>query len=164
VTGSEHSQTARGSSWTVRLHHGPSNIFCWIVRPYTGSRGDDSGDAIYDGTIQVYPWNIWLGCGPSDPLSQTVWVHVHRTRGYTIYMHSFHTHRSSTTLPHQQHIITMPCHLMCLGMNILRPPQIPRDIGQEGVALIGHLTHILNIPGRKADKIMSDNLKFSPQT
>jgi hypothetical protein len=31
-----------------------------------------------------------------------------------------------------------------------------------GVPLLEHLTHILNIPRRKADKIISDNLGFSP--
>jgi hypothetical protein len=31
-----------------------------------------------------------------------------------------------------------------------------------GVALIGHLTRILNITGRKDNKIMSGNLRFSP--
>jgi hypothetical protein len=30
------------------------------------------------------------------------------------------------------------------------------------VAIIGHLTHNLNIPRRKADNIMSGNLRFSP--
>jgi hypothetical protein len=30
------------------------------------------------------------------------------------------------------------------------------------VALIGHLTHISNIFGRKTDKMISDNLRFSP--
>jgi hypothetical protein len=32
----------------------------------------------------------------------------------------------------------------------------------KGVALIGHLTHILDIPGRKADKMMLGNPWFSP--
>jgi hypothetical protein len=44
----------------------------------------------------------------------------------------------------------MPCHLISIGMNILQPPESPRDIGQEGMALIGHLTRILNITGRKS--------------
>jgi hypothetical protein len=38
----------------------------------------------------------------------------------------------------------------------------PKRYRPEGVALIGHLTHILNIPGRKADNIMLGNLRFSP--
>jgi hypothetical protein len=46
----------------------------------------------------------------------------------------------------------------------LWPTEGSRDIGQEGVSLIGHLTHIFNIPGRKVNKIMSGNLRFSPQT
>jgi hypothetical protein len=53
-------------------------------------------------------------------------------------MHSFQTHNSSITISHQCHSIIMPCHLICIGPNILRPPEGLRDIGQEVVALIGN--------------------------
>jgi hypothetical protein len=56
----------------------------------------------------------------------------------------------------------MSCHLMYTGPNILRPPENPRDIEQEVVALIGHLTHISDIPVRKADIMISGNLRFPP--
>lgn len=95
----------------------------------------------------------------SGPLHQIVWVRVRRTRGYTT--RSFYTHPSSTTRPHQCHIIILSCHLICPGPNTLRPSESTRDIGQEGMAPIGHLTHISNILGRKDDNIMSDNLRFS---
>jgi hypothetical protein len=52
---------------------------------------------------------------------------------------------------------------MYTGLNILRPPENPRDIEQEVVALIGHLTYISDIPGRKVDKMMSSNLRFPPK-
>jgi hypothetical protein len=51
---------------------------------------------------------------------------------------------------------------MNTGLNSLRPPESLRDIEQEVVALIGHLAHISNIPGRKADRMMSGNLRFPP--
>jgi hypothetical protein len=56
----------------------------------------------------------------------------------------------------------MSCHLINIETNILQPPKSVRDIRQEMVALIGHLTCILNIPGRKVDKIMSYSLRFAP--
>jgi hypothetical protein len=56
----------------------------------------------------------------------------------------------------------MPGHLMNIRLNILRPPESLRDIEQEVVALIGHLAHISDIPRRKADKMMSGNLRFPP--
>jgi hypothetical protein len=50
---------------------------------------------------------------------------------------------------------------MYIGLNIFQPPENPKDIGQEVVALIGHITHISDIPWRKADKMMSGNIRFS---
>jgi hypothetical protein len=47
-------------------------------------------------------------------------------------------------------------------LNILRPPESLRDVEQEVVALIGHLTHISDIPKGKADKMMLGNLRFPP--
>jgi hypothetical protein len=38
----------------------------------------------------------------------------------------------------------------------------PERYRAGGVAIIGHLTHNLNNPRRKADNIMSGNPKFSP--
>jgi hypothetical protein len=54
----------------------------------------------------------------------------------------------------------MPYHLMDIGLNTIQPLESLRGIGQELVTLIGHLTHTSNIPGRKADKVMSGNLRF----
>jgi hypothetical protein len=51
---------------------------------------------------------------------------------------------------------------MDTGLNILRPPENLRNIEQEVVTLIGHLTHISDIPGRKADRMMSGNQRFPP--
>jgi hypothetical protein len=65
-------------------------------------------------------------------------------------------------VPHQQHIITMPYHLMDTGLNTVRPLESLRGIGQELVTLIGHLTHTSDVPRRKVDKVMSDNLRFLP--
>jgi hypothetical protein len=73
---------------------------------------------------------------------------------------SSHTHRSNTMEPHQQHIITMPYHLMDIGLHTVHPLESLRGIGQELVTLIGHLTHTSDIPGRKADRVMSGNLRF----
>jgi hypothetical protein len=73
-----------------------------------------------------------------------------------------HTHHSNTMVPHQQHIITMPDHLMDTRLNTVRPLESLRGIGQELVTLIGHLTHTSDIPGRKADRVMSGNLRFPP--
>jgi hypothetical protein len=56
----------------------------------------------------------------------------------------------------------MPYHLMDIGLNIVRPQESLRGIEQELVTLIGHLTHTSNTPGRKADKVMSGNLRFPP--
>jgi hypothetical protein len=56
----------------------------------------------------------------------------------------------------------MPCHLMNIELNILRPPESLRDVEQEVVALIGHLAHILDISGTKANRMMSGNLRFAP--
>jgi hypothetical protein len=42
-------------------------------------------------------------------------------------------------------------------LNILRLPGRQRDVEQEVVALIGHLAHISDIPGRKAR-----HLRFPP--
>jgi hypothetical protein len=53
---------------------------------------------------------------------------------------------------------------MYTRLNILRPPENPRDIEEEVVALIGYLTHISDILGRKVDRMMSGNLSFHPQT
>jgi hypothetical protein len=64
--------------------------------------------------------------------------------------HSSHIHRSNIMVPHQQHIIIMSYHLMDTGLNIIRPQESLRGIGQELVTLIGHLTHTSNTPGRKA--------------
>jgi hypothetical protein len=100
--------------------------------------------------------NVWC-LTPDRPGTCTQTQGLHNTC-------SFYTHRSSTTLSHQRHIITMSCHLICLGPNIFRPLERLRDIGQERVALIRHLTHILNIHGRKVNSILSGNLKFSPRT
>jgi hypothetical protein len=47
-------------------------------------------------------------------------------------------------------------------LNILWPPESLRDIKQEVVALIGHLAHISDTPGRKVDRMMSVNLIFPP--
>jgi hypothetical protein len=49
---------------------------------------------------------------------------------------------------------------MNTGLNILRPPKSLRDVEQEVVALIGHIAHISDIPERKADRMMSGNLRF----
>jgi hypothetical protein len=76
--------------------------------------------------------------------------------------HSFHIHRSNIMVPHQQHIIIMPYHLMNIGLNTTRLQESLRGIGQELVTLIGHITHTSNIPGRKADRVMSGNLRFLP--
>jgi hypothetical protein len=84
-----------------------------------------------------------------------------RTQNQELHNRS-HTHRSSNMVPHQQHTITMPCHLMDIGLNIVRPLESLRGIGQELVTLIGHLTHTSDIPGRKADRVMSGNLRFPP--
>jgi hypothetical protein len=65
-------------------------------------------------------------------------------------------------VPHQQHIIIMPDHLMDIGLNTIRPQESLRGIGQELVTLIEHLTHTSNTPGRKADRMMSGKLRFSP--
>jgi hypothetical protein len=119
------------------------------LAPYVGPSGY--------GTTQTMPYTIGqsgYALRPFDPVADYSGTHMqnqglHKT-------HSFYTHRRITTLPHQQHIITMSCHLICPGTNILLPPESPRDIGQKRVALIAHLTHILDIPGRKADKMMSD--------
>jgi hypothetical protein len=46
-------------------------------------------------------------------------------------IHSSHTHRSNTMVPHRRHIVTMPCHLRNIGPNILRPPETMRDIEQK---------------------------------
>jgi hypothetical protein len=75
-------------------------------------------------------------------------------------IHSSHTHHNNTIVPHRRHVITMSSHLMNIGLNILRPPENLRDIEQEVVALIGHLAHISDIPRRKADRMMSSNLRF----
>jgi hypothetical protein len=53
---------------------------------------------------------------------------------------------------------------MYTRLNILRPPENPRDIEEEVVALIGYLTPISDILGRKVDRMMSGNLSFHPQT
>jgi hypothetical protein len=76
--------------------------------------------------------------------------------------HSSHTHRSNIMVPHQQHIIIMPYHLMDIGLNTVRPQESLRGIGQELVTLIGHLTHTSNTPRRKADRVMLGNLRFPP--
>jgi hypothetical protein len=65
-------------------------------------------------------------------------------------------------VPHQQHIIIIPYQLMDTGLNIVRPLESLRGIGQELVTLIGHLTHTSDIPRRKADRVMSGNLRFPP--
>jgi hypothetical protein len=44
----------------------------------------------------------------------------------------------------------MSYHLMDTGLNIVRPQESLRGIGQELVTLIGHLTHTSNTPRRKA--------------
>jgi hypothetical protein len=64
--------------------------------------------------------------------------------------HSSHTHRSNIMVPHQQHIITMPYHLMDTWLNTVRPLEGLRGIGQELVTLIGQLTHTSDVPRRKA--------------
>jgi hypothetical protein len=56
----------------------------------------------------------------------------------------------------------MPYHLMDTWLNIVRPLESLRGIGQELVTLIGHLTHTSDVPGRKADRVMSGNLRFPP--
>jgi hypothetical protein len=56
----------------------------------------------------------------------------------------------------------MSYHLMGTGLNTVRPLERLRGIGQELVTLIGHLTHTSDVPGRKADKVMSGNLRFPP--
>jgi hypothetical protein len=56
----------------------------------------------------------------------------------------------------------MPYHLMDIRLNTVRPQESLRGIGQELVTLIGHLAHTSNIPGRKADRVMSGNLRFPP--
>jgi hypothetical protein len=50
---------------------------------------------------------------------------------------------------------------MFTWLNILQPLKNPTDIEEE-MALIGHLTHISDIPRRKADRMMLGNLRFSP--
>jgi hypothetical protein len=65
-------------------------------------------------------------------------------------------------VPHEQHIIIIPYHLMDIGLNTVLPQGSLRGIGQELVTLIGHLAHTSNIPGRKADRMMSGNLRFPP--
>jgi hypothetical protein len=65
-------------------------------------------------------------------------------------------------VPHQQHIIIMPYHLMDIGLNTVRPQESLRGIGQELVTLIRHLTHTSNTTGRKTDRVMSGNLRFPP--
>jgi hypothetical protein len=110
---------------------------------------------------RIWTRTIWPGRGPSIPLCAD--RPSMRTQNQELQnMCSFHTHHSCTTVPHRQHIITMSCHLMYSGPNIILPQETPRDIGQEVVALIGHLTHISDILGRKADRMMSDNLRFPP--
>jgi hypothetical protein len=56
----------------------------------------------------------------------------------------------------------MPYHLMDIGLNTVRPQESLRGIGQELVTLIGHITHTSNTPRRKADRVMSGNLRFPP--
>lgn len=74
--------------------------------------------------------------------SQTVWpltpdfLGMRKQNQELHNMHSSRTHHNNTTMPHRQHIITMSCHLMYIGSNILQPPESPRDIGHEVVALI----------------------------
>jgi hypothetical protein len=51
---------------------------------------------------------------------------------------------------------------MDIGLNIVRPQESLRGIGQELVTLIGHLTHTSNNPRRKVDRVMSGNLRFPP--
>jgi hypothetical protein len=56
----------------------------------------------------------------------------------------------------------MPYHLMDTGLNTVRPLESLRGIGQELVTLIGHLTHTSDVPGKKADRVISGNLRFPP--
>jgi hypothetical protein len=136
-------------------------MFCWTVRPHANPRPDHPGHTTHNRTILVQPPTIWPGRGLYGP--SRVNRPGLRTQNQELHnMRSPRTHRNLTTVPHRQHIITMTCHFMRTGLNILQPPESPRDIGQEVVALIGHLTHISNIPRRKADRMMSGNLRFPP--
>jgi hypothetical protein len=60
-------------------------------------------------------------------------------------IHSSHIHRSNTMIPHRRHIMTIPCHLMNIVLNILRSPESLRDIEQEVVSLIGVIPNLYEI-------------------
>jgi hypothetical protein len=60
-------------------------------------------------------------------------------------MHSSHNHRNNTIVPHWQHIITVSCHLMYTGLNILWPlenPEIYRVGGGINRTPNTHLGHL----------------------
>jgi hypothetical protein len=66
-----------------------------------------------------------------------------------------------TTPPIAYYNNAMPPHMHRAGYS--SATREPKRYRAGTVALIGHLTRILKIPGRKANKIMSANLRFSPQ-
>jgi hypothetical protein len=151
-----HDWIVRVQPWTIRPDRGRSGPLRWTVRVQ-----NYPGSTIYGRTVRIYPRTVQPGHGLFGPLHRNVWGK--RTEKRELHnIHSSHTHRSNTMVPHRRHVITMPCHLMNTWLNILRPLESLRDIEQEVVALIGHLGHISDIPGRKADRMMPGNLRFPP--
>jgi hypothetical protein len=72
--------------------------------------------------------------------------------------HSSQQHYGVSPATHYNHAIPPHGH----RAEYCRPLESLRGIGQELVTLIGHLTHTSDVPGRKADRVMSDNLRFPP--
>jgi hypothetical protein len=95
--------------------------------------------AIYGRTVWIYTQTVRSNHRPFGPLHRTVrpLTPDHpaiRTQNNELHnMRSSCTHRSysCTMVSHRQHIITMSCHLMYTGSNILRPLESLRDIGSN---------------------------------
>jgi hypothetical protein len=150
-------RSVRVQPWTIRPDRGPSSS----LRQMVWVR-DCSGSTIYGWTIWIYLRTVWPGRGPSGLLRTPDRPDMCTQSRELRNTHSSHILCNYIMVPHQQHIIIMPYHLMGIGLNIVRPQESLRGIGQELVTLIGHLTHTSNTPGRKADRVMSDNLRFPP--
>jgi hypothetical protein len=139
---------------------GPSDAFHRTFQSYTGPCANHLGGDIYSRTIQVYPRIVRPRRRLTSPLRRTVRVH-YAEPGAARYA-QFHTYHSTTIPPPTYYNHGKPPYVpMAKYSSATREPVRYR---QEGVALIGHLTHILYIPERKVDKIMSCVLTFSPQT
>jgi hypothetical protein len=71
---SGHSRIVRVSSQTVRLYHGPSDVFRWTIRPNAGLHTDHSGRTAHGRIIRVQPRTILPHHRPSGTLRRTIWI------------------------------------------------------------------------------------------